>query len=383
MDELERKLELKTVKIEIITSKTTRIKKKTSQLLEFSTSHGIPNIIRSKNLIILIMWSAFTILSICVGSYFVIESILNYLKYNTITNIDIIDETEAIFPALTFCGYPSLETHLNETIISVSFQNLDETNNSLIFQELTDNRWGRCFRYNSGKEKKSRKIGKKYGFKLHMYLKNSYDLSEILLFIHNQTSEPFDEDNGGYWIRPGSWNYFELNRIYYNRLGEPFNNCLKDVNLFDSNQTLINIIVKSNRTYSQQYCYYLCLNLFALEENSCSQYCPLECDSMSYEVNNYLELMPDNGSISNATKLDLKYLNQFETYEQVNKHLVAVRVYYKNLKYTLISEEPKAELFNFISNIGGILGLFIGISFLSLIEIFEIIIEISIILFSK
>ena len=40
-------------------------------------------------------------------------------------------------------------------------------------------------------------------------------------------------------------------------------------------------------------------------------------------------------------------------------------------------------MFNFISNIGGLLGVFLVISFLSFIEIFEIIYEIIIILFKK
>ena len=60
-----------------------------------------------------------------------------------------------------------------------------------------------------------------------------------------------------------------------------------------------------------------------------------------------------------------------------------MRIYYNELKYTLISEEPKTEIFNFISNIGGILGLFLGVSFLSIIEIFEIIFEIIFIFFKK
>jgi hypothetical protein len=42
----------------------------------------------------------------------------------------------------------------------------------------------------------------------------------------------------------------------------------------------------------------------------------------------------------------------------------------------LISEKAKTEPYNFISNIGGTLGLFLGISFLSFIEILEIIYEI-------
>ncbi len=58
-------------------------------------------------------------------------------------------------------------------------------------------------------------------------------------------------------------------------------------------------------------------------------------------------------------------------------------IYYKNLNYKLISQNPKTEMFNFISNIGGLLGVFLGISFLSFIEIFETFFEIMFILFKK
>jgi hypothetical protein len=58
-----------------------------------------------------------------------------------------------------------------------------------------------------------------------------------------------------------------------------------------------------------------------------------------------------------------------------------IYVYYQDLKYTLISEQPKVELFGLISNLGGILGLFIGFSFISLLELFELIAEFIYILF--
>ncbi len=50
-------------------------------------------------------------------------------------------------------------------------------------------------------------------------------------------------------------------------------------------------------------------------------------------------------------------------------------IYFEDLKYSLISQQPKIELFGLISNLGGILGLFIGFSFISLLEIIEILAE--------
>ncbi len=52
-----------------------------------------------------------------------------------------------------------------------------------------------------------------------------------------------------------------------------------------------------------------------------------------------------------------------------------INAYYEDSKYTLISQQPKIELFGLISNLGGILGLFIGFSFISCLELIEILAE--------
>jgi len=55
---------------------------------------------------------------------------------------------------------------------------------------------------------------------------------------------------------------------------------------------------------------------------------------------------------------------------------VRFRVYYKTLKHTVINQSPKMILSDLISNIGGIIGVFLGISFLSFIEIIDFILQI-------
>ena len=77
----------------------------------------------------------------------------------------------------------------------------------------------------------------------------------------------------------------------------------------------------------------------------CRDYCPLECDSKTYSVSyNFARREP----------------------------YTTIVVYYRSLKYTLVSQEPKMRQFDLVSNVGGIFGLFIGISFVTLFEIFEI-----------
>jgi len=298
---------------------------------------------------------------------------------------------------------------------------------------------GKCFRYNTGKNihNKSYDIqnstirGLKNGLRLILNIQTpaNYDYVEVALFIHNQSLPPIDLFTRSFLLMPGSLNYFELDREYNNKLSAPYSNCLNDVNLFQSNKTIIDFFQKENRAYTHDDCFYKCSHLFALEESNCgcnsnlnnfsmncissiynkqiinktmeqcvstylkdfrkklqcvkcTDYCPLECGSMNYVINSFSEPIALSGNISlNAkSKIDSDYFN---TYEELKKNYFALRIYYNELKYKLISEEPKTETFGFASNIGGILGLFLGISFLSFIEIFEIIFEIIFILFNK
>ena len=228
-----------------------------------------------------------------------------------------------------------------------------------------------------------------------------------------------------YWTKTGSWNYFEIERIYYDLLGQPYNECFTDVytEAYNSfNRTIIDYLQSTKRIYTQQDCNLICSYLFALQEsncncnssldkfsrncirqfyeissqndtkycianylenfrknsindNKCELYCPVECDSFNFQVNNYLENLPAIGNISK--KQDKRYgLDKFNTYEEANKHFVSINIYLKDLKYTLVSQDPKAQIFDLISSIGGILGLFAGISFVSILEPFDILFEI-------
>ena len=71
------------------------------------------------------------------------------------------------------------------------------------------------------------------------------------------------------------------------------------------------------------------------------------------------------------------------TMEVIQKSFLTLHIHYSELEYTLISEQPSLSAIDLIANIGGSLGLFIGISLLSFLEIVEILIEIGSILFGN
>ena len=396
-----------------------KLKERVREILLASTTHGIANIIRGRNLFIKLMWIFFLILSVSVGSYFTIDSILDYLKFDTITTIRVINEKQPKFPTVSFCAYPKMnyKTKIYEIVVQFEFEKQLEPNLSSVFENFTDPNNDQCFRFNSGKniygeEKEiisTKKSGKPNNLRIAFYLNvpSVNDFGELLINIHNHSTPPFDMENRGYWLKPGSVSYFQVDRVFTEQMEEPYNDCLKDVYEFKLNKTVINemkVIKQSDKAYSQMDCFRLCSYWFALKESNCScnsslknfeknciksffdnetdiyncidqylnefqrknqiekclNFCPLECDSMSLSINNYIEMFPANGSISDKTKNDYS-LDRFNSYEEVNKHYIVVYVFYGDLRYTLISEEPETETFNFISNIGGLLGLYLFI----------------------
>jgi len=98
------------------------------------------------------------------------------------------------------------------------------------------------------------------------------------------------------------------------------------------------------------------LENFIIKRNLyCQQYCPLECDSIDYTfvLRNYS---------SNLTQLF---------------------IYFNQLKYLHKFENPKSEPYNLISNIGGILSLFLGVSLVSVFEAGQLIFQILTVLLNK
>jgi hypothetical protein len=86
--------------------------------------------------------------------------------------------------------------------------------------------------------------------------------------------------------------------------------------------------------------------------NECYSLCPSECDLINYRT-----------------------YQQYLGMERDGMNRINVYVYFPKLEYTLINQIPKANSFDLISSVGGTLSLFIGISFFTLIELIEIMLE--------
>jgi len=396
--------------------KNKEFRKNIAYLLSDSTAFGLPKIFRRKRVFFKVFWIIFFFMGGIASIVFVCDAINSYFDFETVTKIETKFEQPLQFPTISFCPYLGGELNifynlsLNQ-IIKDCWQNLDKDcakNPDKYFEQFKSPFHGKCFRFNSGKNESNHLIpfffsalgGRDDSF----YLKLN-KTTDLWLWVHNVSSPPkFNLYNNhlgnSILISANTQTQIIIDKIIEKKLGLPYNQCYLNVNEFPNNKTIIDYISQTiNETYKQTNCLELCYDVNYLKENPCNcsntsigqvwedcfnvkeksnlagcifndklkffresvldkckDYCPLECESVSYTVN----------------------LNTL-----TNRNETEIYIYYQSLKYTLISQLEKEKVFDLISNIGGIFGLFIGMSFVSLFEIGELFIEGFFILFIK
>jgi len=367
------------------------------QILAASSLQFLLSPFRSKRILIKIIWFKFLVISLFLSVYFVKKNLDDFFDYETISSIQTITEDKSQFPTVAICSYELRNMIIRPVVVWFNGKALikEWQNHFDTYQDLS---YGRCYRFNSGRNMSNHTIPIKYskfeGFYYSFRIQFTLDNKEstrtdfLVVSIFNQTMMPATIRNKEFYIGKGSQNTYVVKRIFDQKLEYPYNNCYKDVYLNPPNNTfLIDYIKNNGRDYTQKDCFDLCINLKANESDipgckgkmkslseqpcmdfvnefeskiaECSEYCPLECDSLSYEF-------------SKDGLYDPDFFGRY-----------VITVHYEDLKYTLISQQEKAKLdiINLVSNIGGTIGLLLSFSFISLLEIFGIIIECIYVLF--
>jgi len=385
-------------------SKRDKILEKSIEIGLGSTSHGIPNIIKSDRKCLKIMWLIFFLLSSSAGIYLVIQSFINYFSFDVVTSIKVIKEIPTEFPTITFFILRNNRVNISwsNLIVSCAFNKFPCPKD---VGSINKDKFG--FISYAFKSQPTYLGGSRNSLIMGFNLANiSFDktnpMDGLRVIIHNKSFDPNYYDGfseNGFNVAPG-FNYeISVNRIFTYKLGLPYNNCLKDVKSIDSfDSDLYRYMIHStNYSYKQTDCLNYCAGKLLFNQinmtnkidrwenivaenrkydktmqilysdilkkgiyETCSD-CPEECDSIKYETSHSI------------TKLSTQY-EDFKNFSIEN--LVCFTIYYESLQYTVIDQIAQMNVFDLISNIGGNLGLFIGISFLSFAELIELLVEI-------
>lgn len=410
-----------------------KIKEALTELSLSSTWHGIPSICRTKRIFFKIMWTIFSIGSTAACIYFITLNVNEFLKDKIVTKMELLQDNPSQFPAVSFCNLNPNSTisNLNDSVIMCKFGSIICTPNE--FKIFYDPSIGLCFMFNSGRNQQghiirlesSTKAGSYNGLKVMIFagsqMTDEPSSPGFRVYVHNSSNVP--NINIGYNVPIGMDSRISIRREFRKILNKPYNPCL-DLNPIGSFYSdIFKEMLKLNDTYSQKKCFnYLAwqeiarncscdpqLGLITSMQKNCtdeprcsriiyenfftendyeklSKKCPLECLTIDYRGSvSFSDIVAARvrDKINKNIFIKSKFDNKTITYEKLKKTVLDVSVYYEELSYTFVSQSPDVELLDLSANIGGLLGLFVGTSFLSLVEILEMAFEVCFIVYEN
>ncbi len=238
----------------------------------------------------------------------------------------------------------------------------------------------------------TKKLGADHSFRLLMHFN-----SQIHYYIGDSTYQPSSTDLLGR-ISPGTTTDLVFSKVMQKTLGPPFGQCLADGLTVDSE--FFKETISSGFTYRQVNCFDVCFRRHYLAEctlgesvftecynnfsnrfdynQMCLESCPLECDIVSFNV------VKQENSLASTSMLS-------SSVNTSQADLFNVWIYFNSLELTEIVQIPKMTGTDLVSEIGGTLGklwgnfwefvlnfiffagLFLGLSFVSIAQILEIV----------
>ena len=457
-----------------------------------SRIHGISNIIISKSKILRIIWISCFLVSFSYCFYQLINTFMDYLNFNVISNYHNQYEVPTQFPTVDICNlnpYDGNQLHqlasiINSSYVDESLKNqyyiedintLTESFKSYLEHTLENNKsefyiagfyfyqmmlsciynnqpclqtdfqyyhnyfYGSCYSFNVGYDfwnnptqlRYSKQGGAEYGLQLELFVGDyNYQqlytyLSGIKVLIRNKSSIPFPEELG-IEISPGTQTNIAVSKLYINHLPMPYNDCIDEISNenYERNDIFKILKIEFNKTnYEQVLCLKMCTQLYVIKKCQCFDYslpnissikingcysqnslkcmkinyeylfrnfvelcdknCPMQCSQIVYNTaisfSNYptkwysQKLIQDNGTfLRNLTEENQLSFDQW-SFDYLQQTTLKLNIFYDDLTYTIVDEIPALTIENLIAYIGGNLGLFLGMSLLSLIETFELV----------
>jgi hypothetical protein len=276
------------------------------------------------------------------------------------------------------------------------------------FMALKTGMYGTCYSFNK-KEKPHimRRTGLKNGLQLEIFLGENeiqpcFQTNRgLIITIDNKTSKPIPGEEGQR-AHPGHTTNFILSHTDYNKLNSPYSNCILD-NLKLGQGEWIDITIKEEETYTQKYCmlncakdfnkknrtkYCVSINDTSLECQTnidnlsnyypfCSEFCPMMCKNSWFDIVPSSSAFPSlnyaNHLISNSKFVDKFTFSKNIPYERMRENILSVNIYFSSANKHIFNELPETDFSMLLSNLGGQLGLFLGVSLLSIFEVLDII----------
>ena len=330
--------------------------------------------------------------------------LLNHIRYNFINLNSTIKQR--------------LGLNIDELILKCSFKNGKCTHSD--FEWIYHFKYGNCFIFNHNNSYKLLQGGKENGLALTVFsgieeLMPLVKSSGFVIYVFNQSENlDFFYYFKKVYLKPNGDYELVISPNFVEKLKKPYSAC--EIGSLEDIQTLKYArYFTDNSLYRRLFCLQLVLRqqIFircgcmvqpgdvpghnetctTVQQTACSnriyeteflvnrfdsvfdQTCPMECNFMYYTYTSSSRRFP---STYYARHLKRKHSHLLNTsILNIQNSVAYIEVYYQTLESNHLTEIQTMTIVDLISGTGGMLGLFMGMSFLSFVEIFEFITEIS------
>lgn len=310
------------------------------------------------------------LLGFCV--YFVHSNYSEFKEYLVVTQLIVKEEDVMVFPAITLCSHDltKYDANLSNWLISCEFKGAGQCSmNDFEYTPLSDPQLSKdlaCYKFNGGRNAakdeteihKTSEIGRSTG----LIVGFSVPATGVITYYvsDNQVQPSFFEMVT--YVQPGKQTDVGFTKTIDTKLPEPYSTCTDNIN--PETSVLVRNIIERNMTYRQVKCYELCylnylgnysrslnntinnvyLSLSFNYKGNCSHLCPLECQTISFDSTEH--------SIENFT-------------QGTDNSRLEMNFFFSKNKHTELTQAIKTTEADLIANTGGVLGLFLELSFLS------------------
>jgi hypothetical protein len=253
--------------------------------------------------------------------YFISKSILDYLKYEVVSQTNLVTEFPTDFPTVTFCDnnpfstkysesvwenvakineikYLNTETLLFLTLLKISSSEYNDEQRKRLglgFDQiyscrfnsidcLNDLHWywsfdyGNCWQFNSGLNLTNQKISLKKSNNKGIYCFLSIEIFPLLyenkyftmspstgmvVFVHNSSFKPSTDQ---IFIEPGKLSTIQVERTFFQKYPYPYSDC---IDLDSHSSEFYDYIKMTGKTYRQQDCLEICIQKSIINECKC------------------------------------------------------------------------------------------------------------------
>ena len=326
---------------------------------------------------------------------------MDFLKYEVVTKVTTNYPNNMIFPSVTVCiDIPHKFNYIQTTFDDKRFDDKYE----FPYFNL------KCSTFNGGKtqangNEKSFLVQEDYGSMYGMYLSmevlsNDGDETNLHFLVQDNNELSPYRILSSFTFDIGQKTSIGLKKRVHDRLPSPFNDCFEKLDSPGSfGSDFYRRTFNNTFDYKRINCYELCAAIEMSDEcncstpglfvtndegtcggetdctrsffrkfsykDSCQSQCPQECDSVSFEF--YRQT-----SVYVATQQDKEIYKRLNSNRTLNESTsLALEIFFQDLKYDKIEENDNFTILDLIANIGGTLGIFLGISFFSFTESIE------------